>query len=179
MAAHADISKLRYCLDCITETVRLRDSIQYMSKRTSEDVTVIYRTWTDDEHDPISRTHTINAGSRVIVDSPACSVNPTTHSDPTAFRPERWGELDADGNSADRRNIFTGFSQGQRACIGKRFAEVEMLSFLNTFIRRYRIEPVYLPGETKEQMVQRYLECTERITLGSGVWDIKLVKRGP
>lgn len=135
-----------YCLSCIYETLRLRDIIMFNSKETLTDVIINYRTWsvgpdgTPDLSTVVLRTHLIKAGSRVAIDSSGCSMNSLVYADPHAFKPERWlssilnegidGAHGDEAKAAQKKAHFTGFALGARGCIGKRFAEVEMLSTL-------------------------------------------------
>ena len=173
---YADAHQLRYCLNCMYETLRLRDTVQYVSKEAITDVTVTYHTW--DHLDPgdytkrpsVARTHTIKAGSRVYVDSSACSMDPSIYPDPHVFRPERWDD-------PSLKATFTPFALGLRGCIGRRFAEVEMLAFLCRLVKAFRVEPVRLAGETDGAMKERYVAVKEKIILGSVKWDPELVRR--
>ncbi|MFB9372045.1 cytochrome P450 [Kitasatospora albolonga] len=59
--------------------------------------------------------------------------------DPLAFRPERWGTP-----AADERAHFP-FGAGRRACLGARFAQVELVLLLATLAQHFHLE---LEGDT-------------------------------
>ncbi|KIM26477.1 hypothetical protein M408DRAFT_9898 [Serendipita vermifera MAFF 305830] len=56
------------------------------------------------------------------------------------------------------RDAFIPFAAGPRACIGRRFSEVEAVTFLAHLILRYRFEPTPMrDGETFEERKERVL----------------------
>lgn len=148
----------------------------FNSKEAKQDVSITYHTWTnrpDGTPDPASitpRSHLIKAGSRITIDSMGCSMNPLIYANPKTFKPERWDD-------PELKHHFTGFALGVRGCIGKRFAEVEMLAFLCRLIKGFRIEAVRLNGEADGAMEKRYMAVHEALTLGSDHWDVRLVSR--
>lgn len=160
---------LKYTLATIYESIRLRDIVMTLPKLVEQDTVIPYTTWTPNG---VVSTHErrIPKGSHLIIDSPACSLNPFTWVDPHLFKPERF--LDE-----GQKSLFTGFSAGQRVCIGKRFAEVEMVCFLAHFVRMYRFETVRGEGETDEMVWKRYTEGKEVLNLTPGKWDLKLERR--
>lgn len=160
---------LKYALACIHESIRLRDIVMTLPKLLAEDCHLPYTTW-DASGQATTHTRLLKAGSHLIIDSPACQRNPFTWSDPTAFRPERM--LDD-----SQKGLSTGFSSGQRACIGKRFAEVEMVAFITHMVKEYKFEPVPLEGEGRMEMEKRYLEGKEVLNLTPGKWDLKMTRR--
>lgn len=73
---------------------------------------------------------------------------------------------------------YFAFSAGQRACIGKKFAEVEMVCFLAHFIHRFRVSAIpAFDGETKDQMEKRLISAKEEVTILPDEWSMKLEKR--
>jgi cytochrome P450 len=77
----------------------------------------------------------------------------------------------------NQKGLSTGFSSGQRACIGKRFAEVEMVAFITHMVKEYKFEPVPLEGEGMAEMETRYLEGKEVLNLTPAKWDLKMTRR--
>jgi cytochrome P450 len=65
--------------------------------------------------------------------------------DPTAFRPERWGE---ESISRLPKYAYFPFGGGPRLCIGNYFATMEAVLILATIARRFRLRLV--PGHTVE-----------------------------
>jgi len=60
------------------------------------------------------------------------------------------------------RDAFLPFSGGARACLGRRFSEVEVIAFLTTLVLQYKIElnpekfkiiPGEAPRETRDRLL--------------------------
>jgi len=119
------------------------------------------------------RTRLIRKGSHIIIDSPACQRNPRYWENPSKFDPTR--HLGQAG--ATKGPGYTGFSMGVRQCIGKRFAEVEMVSLVVNLVRRFKLLPVPLEGETFEQLQKRYEKGNEELSFTPDNWDIRLERR--
>jgi len=123
----------------------------------------------------------------------------------SSYKPERWliesknneamdyGEeegLAPQGKNTERafyrpyRGSFIPFSDGARACLGRKFANVEFVATLSTLFREYSVELEVKEGETYEEAKTRawaYIENSEKfITLrpkGPNV-GIRWVRRG-
>jgi cytochrome P450 len=54
------------------------------------------------------------------------------------FKPERW--ITADGMYTPIKGSYVPFSEGQRACLGKRFAQIEILAALAVILSGYSVE---------------------------------------
>jgi cytochrome P450 len=106
----------------------------------------------------------------MYIDLAACSMNPSIFDAPRDFRPERWDD-------PQLRHSFMPFAMGPRSCIGRRFAEVEMLSFVCALVKMFKITPVALAGETEGEVRKRYMTTKEKLTIGSLSWDVRLEKR--
>lgn len=70
--------------------------------------------------------------------------------------------------TADRarqmRGTFLTFSDGQRSCLGRKFAQSEYIAFLATLLKDYRV--VLGEGQDFERVEKDvYLRCAGRITL--------------
>ena len=84
------------------------------------------------------RNHLIPKGTMVITSFLGASMNKDIWGDDyEEFKPERFMNRDL----KDLRYIFTPFSMGPRVCIGKRFAEMEMILILTKSMMKYKIEP--------------------------------------
>lgn len=141
-------------------------------KLANEDIAIPYTTW-DSTGTTTSHSRTIRKGSHVIIDSPACQRNPHYWTNPNEFDPARHlGE-----NGAKKGAGYTGFSMGVRQCIGKRFAEVEMLAMVSNLVKQYMMSPVQLEGETWEETRKRYEVGHEELSFTPDNWDIKLERR--
>ncbi|KZV98058.1 cytochrome P450 [Exidia glandulosa HHB12029] len=73
------------------------------------------------------------------------------HRDPTLwgpdaaeFKPQRWLK------DQPRKGQFMAFSEGARACLGKKFAQVEFVAVLATIFSRFRAELECAPGQTMD-----------------------------
>lgn len=161
--------KLKYTLAALYESIRLRDIVMTLPKLVVSETTIPYTTW-DASGIITNHTRPLPAGAHLIIDSPACSMNPFTWTDPTVFRPERFLDEGV-------KNHFTGFSSGSRMCIGKRFAEVEMVCFLANFVRTFKFAPIPKQGESREDVYRRYTEGNEVLNLTPGKWDLNLERR--
>ena len=52
-----------------------------------------------------------------------------------------------------------------------------MISLVTNLVRRFKLVPVPLEGESFEQTKKRYEAATEELTFTPGNWDIKLERR--
>ncbi|WWD05412.1 hypothetical protein V865_003489 [Kwoniella europaea PYCC6329] len=172
--SYPHMSQLNICLAACYETIRLKDIVMTLPKIAMKDTTLPYTTWDDEGH--IShKVHRVKKGSHIIIDSPALSLNPFFWSDPSRFDPTRF--LDANGRVSSSINNFAGFSLGQRQCIGKRFAEVEMVAYISHLIKEYRLFPIEKDGESVHEMKARILKGTEELTLTPGKFAVRFEKR--
>jgi hypothetical protein len=86
--------------------------------------------------------------------------NPRYYPDPETFKPSRWYNL---GTTSD--DIYTAFSNGPRACIGRKFALTEAVCFLANLLRDYEVSPFLKDNgrgkmETLEEWKGRVLDKT-------------------
>ena len=71
-----------------------------------------------------------------------------------------------------------GFSQGQRSCIGQRFAVTEATCVLANLIRRYEILlPTYLESKPRVEQEKELLEWTPSVTILPTNTRVRLRKR--
>lgn len=123
--------------------------------------------------------HTIPSKTRVILNTTAIHSHPQYWGkDSLVWRPARWivsnphsevqrfpsaeGEL---GNIFENESLlipepgtFFPWSDGQRVCPGKRYAQVEFVAVLGALLRMHRVDPVAMLGERKEEAQQRVLD---------------------
>ena len=71
-------------------------------------------------------------------------------------------------------NIFFPWSDGPHVCPGKRFAQVEFVAVLSTFLRRHSVEPLRLEGETSSGARKRVEDV-----LGDCIFGLTLSMREP
>ncbi|KAJ3084762.1 hypothetical protein HK102_000556 [Quaeritorhiza haematococci] len=84
--------------------------------------------------------------------------------DGNEFKPERF--LDGGSGVDAAKAAWMPFSEGARACLGKRFAQVEFVCALAMLAQKYRWRvPGYEAGEeVPKEIVERMLKATERLT---------------
>ena len=168
LVGYENMSQFEYTLAVVYETLRLRDEVMFIPKLTSEDTWIPYTTW-DNQGNVTRHSRFIKAGSHVLIDSPACQINPFYWDNPEGFDPKR--HLGEEGKNT--KNGFTGFSMGQRVCIGKRFAEVESVAFLVMMMSNYKILPKPVKeGETMDEMKERLFKGTEELNLMPGKFSL-------
>ena len=69
------------------------------------------------------------------------------------------------------------FGQGPRACVGRKFAHVEVLTFLSLLLRDWHLDIVVKEGETGQDVHQRVLDSAGRIGLSFGIGPVDLKLR--
>ena len=99
-------------------------------------------------------------------------LNPRYFPEPEEYKPSRWYGLPSDSE------LFTAFSIGARACIGRKFATVEAVAFLTMLLRDWKVEPIFREGETKEAWRRRVLDAKIALTLGVKDVPLRFSRRG-
>jgi len=66
---------------------------------------------------------------------------------------------------------------GVRVCIGKRMAEIEMITVIGAMCKEFRMSHVAQDGEEREEMVKRVLKGSEELNLRPPKFGLKLEKR--
>jgi len=66
---------------------------------------------------------------------------------------------------------------GVRACIGKRMAEIEMITVIGVMCKEFRMSHVPQEGEGWGGMVERVLKGSEELNLRPPKFRLKLEKR--
>ncbi|CAG7850943.1 SubName: Full=Uncharacterized protein {ECO:0000313/EMBL:CCA74754.1} [Serendipita indica DSM 11827] len=96
----------------------------------------------------------VPTGTDILLNVVALHNNPKYWDDPYTFRPERFlGDYN--------RYAWLPFSACPRACIGRRFAEVEMLAVLALIVQRYEITPAHKPEFVHETEKERQARLTD------------------
>ena len=67
--------------------------------------------------------------------------NPKAWNKPKEFIPERWLDPSIDADRSEDDRLYCPFSIGKRACLGRQFAYVEMLTVISSLLQRYHISP--------------------------------------
>ncbi|KAJ7485346.1 cytochrome P450 [Mycena latifolia] len=113
----------------------------------------------------------IPKGMQVTVDMIGTQYNPRYFEDPQKYKPSRWYGMPADSE------LFTAFSVGPRACIGRKFATVEATCFLALLLRDWRVLPILREEESKEAWGARVLDARLVLTLGVRDIPVRFVRR--
>ncbi|WVQ95857.1 hypothetical protein IAU59_002956 [Kwoniella sp. CBS 9459] len=177
-AAYRHMNQLQLCLAVGLESLRLFDSARLIFKYAMEDTFLPYSTWTKDGT-VTQRIHHVKAGALIGLDLPACQKNPCHWPDADKFDPTRHLSVNKAKDNDTKATPYLGFSLGTRQCIGRRFAEVEIVSFVAKMVRTYKISPKKeKEDESFEEMRRRMLDTAyEDLTLTPGKFDLKLEKR--
>ncbi|OCF57168.1 hypothetical protein L486_04623 [Kwoniella mangroviensis CBS 10435] len=170
---YRNMNQLALFLAFALESLRQHDVARPIFKYATEDVLVPYSTWDKDGSNVIQRQHLMKKGSLIGLDLPACQKNPYHWTETDKFDPRRH----LSGKEGGGEDVsYLGFSLGTRACIGKRFAEVEMVSFIARIIPRHRIKiKKETEGEEEswEQSRKRMIDTAyEDLTLTPGKFDL-------
>ncbi len=62
-------------------------------------------------------------------------------------------------------------------CIGRKFALTESVCWLTMLLREWRVEPIFKPGETKEEWRRRVMDARFVLTLGVAEVPVRFVRR--
>ncbi|KDQ08619.1 hypothetical protein BOTBODRAFT_37770 [Botryobasidium botryosum FD-172 SS1] len=162
-----DLDSFPYLHDCIMEGIRLFPPADILVREATEDVFLKVPSRIPGQRE---RDVTIKKGTIVGVDVVGINHNPRYFPDPEAFKPSRWKGI-------TEPDQFVGFGYGPRACVGRKFAMIELTCFLVLLIRDWRVEVVLKKGESLQQWRERILVAKVDITLGVGPTPIRLVRR--
>ncbi|KAF8494795.1 cytochrome P450 [Gautieria morchelliformis] len=153
---YEQMSALTYPLAVLYETLRLFPSAPVIPKYSAEDTT-LPTLRPDGSMDSI----VVPKDTVLILNPPGLHYNPRIWPDPMTFKPSRFlGDWPKDA--------FLPFSGGARACLGRRFSEIESVAILTLIVRRYRIElknPEQYEGLTLLQKRDKLLRYRQVITM--------------
>ncbi|KAF7360365.1 hypothetical protein MVEN_00766200 [Mycena venus] len=158
-----DYSKLEKVAAIFYESARMFPAGHVLIREAMEDTVITVPNPVGEEG---SKSVPVLKGTTIVVDMVGVQYNPRYFDDPEVYRPSRWYGLPQDSE------LFTAFSVGPRACIGRRFATVEATCFLALLLRDWKVLPVLCNGETKEAWGARMMDANIVLTLG--VHDIPL-----
>ena len=144
------------------ETLRLFPSVIAVPKYTQ----------TEEQLSIGDRIHTIPPKTMVILNVTAIHTHPKYWgNDSLVWRPSRWiepkptvggettpGSLDDETLHSPEPGTFFPWSNGLRVCPGKRYSQVEFVAVLSTLLRRHRVEPAKMEGESMSEARQRVLD---------------------
>ena len=89
-------------------------------------------------------------------------------SDSLVWRPDRWIIPSHDENGLEHEDFFrptpgsyVPWAHGPRICPGKKFSQVEFVAVVACLLRRHRIEPILLDGESHAKASERILKVVQ------------------
>ncbi|KAJ7719188.1 cytochrome P450 [Mycena maculata] len=151
-----DYSKLDKVLAIFYEAARIFPAGHALVREETEDTVLTIPNPVGEDG---SKTIPILKGTQIMVDMIGVHYNPRYYDDPKIYRPSRWYGLPTDSE------LFTAFSVGPRACIGRRFATVEATCFLAHLLRDWEVQPILRDGESKQAWGARVLDAKIVMTL--------------
>ncbi|KAJ6595776.1 cytochrome P450 [Mycena vulgaris] len=163
-----DYSKLDKVLAVFYEAARMFPAGHALIREATEDTVLNVPNPVGEEG---SNTIHIPKGTKIIVDMVGVQYNPRYFVDPELYKPSRWYGLPPDSE------LFTAFSVGARACIGRRFATVEATCFLAFLLRDWKVLPILRDGESKEAWGTRVMDARIVLTLGVADIPVRFVRR--
>ncbi|KAJ3289946.1 hypothetical protein HDU79_003657 [Rhizoclosmatium sp. JEL0117] len=123
---YADFSKLTYSLAVMNETLRLYPQVIAIPKYSADQTVVIGK-------------HVLPPKTVIHIEVTAIHKNPDVWGpDVDEFKPERFLSTDEARQNAVKIGWMP-FSEGPRACVGKKFSQVEFVVVLTMVIMRYRV----------------------------------------
>ncbi|GJE85499.1 cytochrome P450 [Phanerochaete sordida] len=154
---YEDLRNYTYAQDILSETLRMYPSVVGIPKIAADD-TVVQTTNAAGETVDVF----IPKGADIVFDTPGLHYNPKYWSDPYTFSPERFTRGDWP------RDAYLPFSGGARACLGRRFAEIEIIAVLVLMVSRFTIhmeDDARRDSETETQRRDRLLKSSPGLTL--------------
>eukprot|EP00092_Neocalanus_flemingeri_P104679 GFUD01134111.1.p1 GENE.GFUD01134111.1~~GFUD01134111.1.p1 ORF type:complete len:152 (-),score=27.35 GFUD01134111.1:133-588(-) len=119
------LAKMKYMKACQTESQRILPAVFGSSRRTDSDLVI--------------GGYEIPKGTTVVRCGSTSSNDPASFANPEQFVPERWIRGCPERHNADSfANIPWG--HGARACIGQRFARLELYVMMVKLVQKYRME---------------------------------------
>ena len=149
--------QLKRCLALMYETLRLYGPVLFIPKYTNgASQTVVIN----------EKEHTIPPHTYVFINSMATHSMPRYWgSDSMVWRPSRWitsaegaGGLGSEELFQPLPGSYLPWAHGPRVCPGKKFSQVEFTAVIACLLRRHRVEPVRLEGESRAKAAERILK---------------------
>ncbi|KAK0203454.1 cytochrome P450 [Desarmillaria ectypa] len=163
-----DYSKLDKVLAVFYEAIRMFPSGHLLIREATKD-TVIQVPRPVGEEGTVSMP--IPKGFQIVVDMVGVQYNPRYFDEPEKFKPSRWHGI------SNESEVFTAFSIGSRACLGRKVATTEAVCFLTHLLRDWAVKPILKEGETKQAWRDRVLDGAMVITLGVKDVPVTFVRR--
>lgn len=84
---------------------------------------------------------------------------------PHEFLPERWMDSSIDKEKDPNERVFCPFAMGKRACLGRQFAFIEMLTVISSIVQRYEVRTIDFGSNEEHPDDVRYPNIVEGGTL--------------
>ncbi|WP_067828484.1 cytochrome P450 [Nocardia inohanensis] len=123
-ARYEDLPRLSLTSRIITETLRLRPPVWFVTRTVGEDTEL--------------GGHALAAGTTVLYSAFTIHHRADLYPEPERFDPDRWQP----GAKPSARGSFLAFADGARKCIGENFAMTEMTLALATIVARWQLHPL-------------------------------------
>ncbi|PPQ93732.1 hypothetical protein CVT25_013072 [Psilocybe cyanescens] len=153
---YEEMPLLTYSMAVFYETLRMFPPVTGIPKEAAEDTSISVGNSSGKQ-----TTVPIPKGADITISTVGLHYNPRYWNDPHSFKPARflkdWP-----------RDAFIPFSNGARACIGRKFFETEGLAILTMLVSRYKIsikEEPQFASETFEQRKTRVLAARAGLTV--------------
>ena len=152
--------QLKRCLALMYETLRLYGPVVVIPKYTN----AAHPTLKINE-----KEYTIPPKTYVLLNSMALHSMPRHWgSDSLVWRPDRWIIPSQDENGLKYEDFFqptpgsfVPWAHGPRICPGKKFSQVEFVAVVARLLRRHRVEPILLEGESHAEASERILKVVQ------------------
>ncbi|KAL4922535.1 cytochrome P450 [Aspergillus aurantiobrunneus] len=134
-----DFEFLEYTYGFMYETFRLFPGVTLITKMVHNPERII----TDGPDGPMS--YNLPGGTRVYLNAPAVHYHPKYWPEPYRLDPNRWRSspggkhVVASDKTRQMKGTLLTFSDGSRACLGRKFAQAEYIAFFATLLRQYRV----------------------------------------
>ncbi|KAK2464803.1 hypothetical protein APHAL10511_003221 [Amanita phalloides] len=179
-AYKSSMQNLEYIIAIFHETLRLFSSVPRLGKKVLSDTIIKTHRFTTNGDGTVDNVEVVStpikAGSMVILDVHALHYNPIHWgNDVSKFKPERF--IDTETYKWPR-DAFAGFAQGQRSCIGQRFAITEATCILANLIRRYEVLlPTDLESKPRTEQEKDLFQWIPMMTITPQNTRMRLRKR--
>ncbi|XP_037910565.1 probable cytochrome P450 12a4, mitochondrial [Hermetia illucens] len=125
-----NMTNLPYLRACIKEALRIHPVVNGNFREAGKDL--------------ILKGYRIPKGTGIILQSSHTQVDEKLYTNAKKFIPERWLRDQESGLSNEAKNVnpftFLPFGFGPRMCIGRRFAELEIMLFVSKVVRNFCVE---------------------------------------
>lgn len=133
-----------------------------------------------DQNTDAVHTHTLPAECRVYLSAPGVHYHPRYWEEPEVLKPERWltdkwshhgddenhrgKHVAAADKTRQMRGTLLTFSDGGRACLGRKFAQAEYMALFATLLRHFRVA---FPSDVdvEQAKIDLSYKCGGKLTL--------------